>query len=412
MQNINRGFLSAQADAVDVHLGGKTSLFQTRGCMQSSNFLLGYSDITAEPAGGYGATSYFTLTQDCDYIGSIWALLDFGQVTSTGAGTDYPRYVDWLGFAALENIRVVFTSNRIQEFTGDDLMAILCISRRTDDDQSELVKGGLQALPSTRAANAAATSCKVFVPLDLLFFSGRPRNMLPYNIECLRDKLRIEMTIRPKTSLIESDGSDITAAFNSIKLRIQKVHVSDEEQSQMLKTLVTPSPHLKLNVHGRMITVQERQENTNVTATSNDQTVNMTVSRPTKEIIAYWRKDDDLPNGSIKSNIQHYNYQPMEELMLVGGTRPILDRVSGEFVKYALNNRFHSGDPSKDIYTISHSFAPEAENDQAGYLNYGAISQPTFTFKTTGAAAGKLSLLYQTHNVIAISEGDLRVLQA
>lgn len=411
-QLIDRSFLNAQADGVDVHLAGKRSLFLGTKPLKTQNFVFGWNDIDSTIEGGYGSTTTFYLEQDCDYLGKVEAVYDYGAVASTGSGSNYPRYVDWLGFASMENVIVRWSSNRIQEFSGDDLMITHALTRRSDDDQSELVGGGLESLPATRAANAALSSYKVYVPLDCLVWGNKPGSFLPYNIEVFRDRIRIEIKTRPRTSIIETDGSDITGSINSIKLRIQKVHVTDTEQDQIISAIKAPSPELSIGAHARLTTVQEHQNDEVVSATSNDQTYTLNASRPTKELIAYWRLDSDLPNGSEKSTIRHFNFQEISELELTGISRKILDRVSGEWLKYRVMNQFHTGDPSSNIYAIPHSLAPEAANDQMGYLNYSTISQPKLTIKTAGSAAGKLNILSQTLNALILAEGDLRPLNS
>jgi len=412
MQNIPRALLSANADNIDVHYQGDRSLFLNREPLLTNNFLFSWNDVSADPVGGYGRTSTFNLMQDCDYLGRIQLLLDFAAVTSTGAGSNYPRYVDWLGYAALDEIRVLWANNNIQTFTGDDLMILHSITRRSDDDESEMVDGGLQALPAQRATNAAASSHKVYVPLDCLVWGSQPGNFLPYNIEVFRDKIRIDVKLRSKYDLIETDGSTIEASFNDIQLRVQKVHVTDVEQASILDTLAVGTPALRLASHGRLVTVQEHQNQETVSAVTTNQTIRLQTSRPTKEIIVYWRKTSDLPTGSISAAIQHFNFQPIDEISITGSGRKILDTVEGKWLRKSVMNQFHTGDPSSHIYAIPHSLAPEAVNDQMGYINYGPIHRPEVTFKTDGAAAGQMSILYQTLNTFILAEGDARMLQS
>lgn len=409
---IDRAFLNANTDGVDANLQGKRSLFLGRPITMSSNFLFGFQDIEASPPGGYGANSTFEVTQDADYLGPMELVYDFGAVSSTGSGLLYPRYVDWLGCAAVENVRVRWGANRSQEFNGDQIMVLHALKKRTDDKFSKLAAGGLQSLPATRQANAAKSSFKVYVPLTCLLWGNQPGNFLPYNQEVLRDHFTFTVKTRPKTSLIETDGSDITASINSVVLRLHKVHVTDREHAEILRYLQRPTPELNLMAAARMCTVQEEQEEEVVAATTNDQKYTLTANRPTKEIIAYWRKDSDLPTGSISSDIKHYNFQPIDEIQLKGISRNIFDRVDGEWVKHSLANKFHSGDPGKNIYAIPFSMAPEADNDQFGYLNFATVSQPKLTIKTDGAAAGKLSVIYQTLNSYIMTEGDFRILNA
>ena len=414
--NADRIFLSAQSDAVDGHLQGERSPFLGRKPFQAQNFIFGWGDISAEPAGGYGSTAVFNIVQDCDYIGKIEVVVDHGALSSTGAGSLYPRYVDWLGFAEIDEIVIRWNANRLQSIKGEDLFVLHALRYRTDDSQEELLGGGLQALPATRKANAARSSYKTYTPIDLAtFFGGAPHDFLPYNIEVFRDKLRLEMKMKPLKSVAESDGSDLTGSVNSIKLRIQKVHVTDVEQAQILGYLKSTTPELNIAAAARICTVQEHQDDLTVANSTNQQTFNLSATRPTKETIFYVRKDSDLPDGStIKSSIQHFNFQEIAEIELTGISRTIVGPVEGDWIKYRHNNQFHSGDPSHNIYAISHSLAPEADNDQWGYINYGTVSQPQIKIKMPSgwATTGKMNTIYQTLNAYVLAEGDLRILNA
>lgn len=412
-ENIDRIFLSAQSDAVDGHFQGKRTPFLGRESFQCRNFVMGWGDVNAEQAGGYNATAVFNLTQDCDYLGPFQIVVDHGALASTGAGSNYPRYVDDIGFAQFNEIVLRWNANRIQTIRGIVLKVLHALRYRSDDAQDELVGGGLQALPASRAANAANSAYLTYTDISLAqFFGGSPSDFLPYNIEVFRDALRVEISMFPLTHLAETDGSTLTGSINSIKLKLHKVHATDIEQAQIIQYLKSPTPKLNLKAAARLCTVQEYQTDNVVANQTTDQIYSLNATRPTKELIFYVRKDSDLPDGTIKSAIQHFNFQQIEEVELGGISRKILGRVKGDWIKYWHNNKYHSGDPSHNIYTITHSLAPEADNDQWGYLNYGVITQPKLTVKmpSTWATTGKMDVIYQTLNAYIMAEGDLRPL--
>lgn len=415
MAGISREFLSSNNDGFDVHLQGNKSSFLGRPHHLSSNFVFGHSDISANNTPAMGATAVFDLPQDCDFIGKIDAVYTLGALTSSGAGANFPRWVDWLGFALIENVLVKWASNRIQEFNGDDLMVLHCLNRRSDDSLEDLVYGGLQAIPSERAANAAA-SLEVVVPLDCLIFSARPAQYLPYNIEVLREKLRIEIRNRPLVSVAESDASSISIASFAQVLRVYRFHVTEDEQNAILAEAGGVNPELEVAALSRVCTVQERQDDNVVANQTTSQSVKLTsINRPTKELIFYVRQDSDLPSGSATaSSINRFNFQEISNLELKGYGRTILPSTSGRYVKYRMGNMFHAADPSKNLYPISHSQAPQSPGDQYGYLNYNTISNPEFVYSmpSSWATTGKLNVLAQTHNVYMVTQGDLRVINA
>lgn len=415
MAGISREFLSANNDGFDVHLQGNKSSFLGRPHHLSSNFIMGHSDVSANNTPALGGNGVFTIPQDCDFLGKIDAVYKLGALTSTGSGANFPRWVDWLGFALIENVLVKWASNRIQEFNGDDLMVLHCLNRRSDDSLEDLVYGGLQSIPSERA-DLATAELEVVVPLDCLIFSARPAQYLPYNIEVVRDTLRIEIRNRPLVSVAESDASSISIASFDQFLRVYRVHVTEDEQNAILAEAGGVNPELEVAALSRVCTVQEHQDDNIIANQTTSQSIKMpSINRPTKELIIYGRQDSDLPSGSAtSSSINRFNFQEIDNLELKGYGRTILPSTSGRYVKYRMGNMYHAADPSKNLYCISHSLAPQSPGDQYGYLNYNTISNPELIYKmpSTWSTTGKMNILAQTHNVYMVTQGDVRVINA
>lgn len=416
MSGISREFLSTNNDGIDVHLAGEQSSFIGRPHHLSANFVFGHHDIAPDNAVAPGGTANFGINQDCDYVGKMDAIIDVGAVTSTAATTGYPRWIDWWGFAIIQNVLVKWSANRIQEFSGDDLMVLHCLTRRTDDSVEDLVYGGLQGLPSERHANTLVAS-QAIVPLDCLIYGQRPSQHLPVNIQTLRNKLKVDIKIRPLSQVIETDGTSLTADF-AISLRIMHFHVTEPEQQAILKEAASENKEFNILAMSRCVTVQEHQLDNIISASAGASTQSVkldSITRPTKEIIAYAIQDsDNYPGSGYATNINPYNFQEIASMSLEGYGRSMLPTVTGRYVKYRLGNMFHSADPSKNIYPISHSLAPQSPGDLYGYINYNLVNNPTFKYQMPAAWAttGKLNFIAQTVNLSLLTQGEFKVLNA
>lgn len=427
MQPAGPIFLNSQYDGIDEHLRGDESAFLGRASFQSANFVKHWSDIHPSPPGGYGAESLFTLQNDTDYLGPIELIYSFNAVTAdnapaVGDAAIFPRYVRWLGFAAIERAVLRFHSERLQEFTGDDLMVIYAIRTRLEDRRDALIgepgdRGAdTAAKQGLRHVNSESSDYKVYVPLHLLMWGKHTGTFLPYARDVANGKLTITIQTRPLSALVEhdADGTDAntcTGTINYLRLRMQKVDVTDAEQRAIMTAVRTPSKQLGLSVHGRLVTTQENQDNVSVADSSGWQEVDLVCNRPTKELICYWRHDGDLPDGTFKGSQDRFNFQPITDIGLRGSNRPILDDCDAEWLRMSVQNKLHKGNTSEfNIYTIPHSFAPDADSDAIGYLNYGNIDERKLRFKT-GGTAGKMNILCQVKNTLKIDASGYSVIQ-
>lgn len=417
MSGISREFLSTNNDGIDVHLGGSQSSFLGRPHHLSANFVFGHHDVSPNNALAPGGKGIYDIQQAFDYVGKCDLVINIGPVTSTAATTGYPRYIDWWAFAFITNVLVKWSANRIQEFSGKDLMVLHCLTRRTDDSIEDLVYGGLQSLAYERHLNTTVAQ-EAIIPLDCLIYGQRPSQYLPINIDTLRKVLTLEITLAPLSQIIETDGTDLVAASFETVLRVQHVHVTEPEQQAILDEAKRENKELNILALSRCVTVQEHQNDNIIPAAAATVTQSLkldSINRPTKELIFYAVQDSDLPPGNgFATNIQPFNFQEIQEMSLEGYGRTILPTVSGRYVKYRLNNMFHSADPSKNIYTISHSLAPQSPGDLYGYINYNLVNNPTFKYKMPSAWAttGKLNVLAQTVNISMLTQGEFKVVNA
>jgi hypothetical protein len=426
MQPAGPIFLSSQYDGVDHHLKGKRSAFLGRESVHVANFVQHWSDATPSPKGGYGQQSIWELRSDTDYLGPIELVYEFGDLTAANDASDtdiYPRYVRWLGFAAIDYIQPRYHSQLLQKITGDSLMMIYACRTSLENRRDSLIgePGDRGADNATKQAlrkdNGALSSYKVYVPLNTLIWANHTGTFLPYGKDIARGTITMELQTRPITSLVEHEaasGADtVTGVIKSIVLRMNKVDVTQSEQASIRKMVSTHNEKMDIKSHARLCTTQEHQDGIVVENVDTLQEVDIVCSRPTKEILLGWRLDADEPDGTFKASLDRFNFQKLDTIGFRGVNRPILDDVDAEWMRNGPHNALHAGNTSEfNIYGISHSLAPDADSDVVGYLNYNNISDKKFRFKTpTSAGAGKLSLIYQTQNTLMIDHSGLRMLQ-
>ena len=408
-----REFLSANADSVDVHIQGQQSMHVGKRPTLQSLSHREEVDVTAQTPAAYGSTIVYEIPRNSDYIGQVQLLFQLGALASTGAGANYPRWSDGLGYLLIDQVRVSHGSNHLQTLTGLDIAKIHQMTRSSDDNYEDLTRSNLQSNVAQRAANAAAAH-EVIVPLPL-FWTAQPRTYLPNHSKVVRQDLRIEVTLKALTQLAETDGSDLTGTPSSVVLRVEQIHVGATEQAQVQQEQNGKNASLSVPGYARMVTTYERQDNIAVAAVTTEQTFALNQLRhPTKAIQFTVRDNADVPSG-LTATRDEFNYQQLASWSMDAQGRTLVIPRTHLYSLFYYNNRFYSADPSKNIYAASWSFNPQATADQFGYLNFNSISQPTLkiTMPASWAVAGRLDQMSVVFNIYVLTAaGELRMLFA
>jgi hypothetical protein len=343
----------------------------------------------------------------------VQLLFSLSALASAGAGVNFPRWSDGLGYLLIDQIRVTHGSNHLQTITGADIAKVHQMTRSSDDNYEDLTRSNLQANVAQRAANAAAT-LEVIVPLPL-FWTSQPRLYLPNHSKIVRQDLRVEVTLKALTELAETDGTTLTGTISSMLLRVEHVHVGASEQARCQQEQNGKNPSLSVPGYARMCTTYERQSNIALAAVTTEQSFALnTLRHPTKAIQFTVRANTDVPSG-LTAVRDEFNYQQISTWNMTAQGRTLIIPRTHLYSKFYYNNRFYAADPSKNIYAGSWSFNPQATADQYGYLNFNSISQPTLnvTMPATWAVAGRLDVMTVVYNIYVLTAaGELRMLFA
>lgn len=363
-----REFLGANTDVVDSHLVGTNSYFVNKRPIKNTNYVFAYHDVNPTNSIAYNSQIEFQIPRSASVLGEVILSMTLGALSSTGAtgGSSYPRWVDDLGYQLISSVEVLWSQNRIAYFTGDDIKVRHAMMRTTDDSLADLVKGGLQGAAATRYTNGQS-ALTLHVPLPMPW-SDAPKTFLPYSINMIRDMLRVRVTLKALTEVTETDGSDISSTLSVCKLICKYVHLSQEEEAMIKAEIQSDNDSFGTRGWSRLITDYVRQDNLSVANSTAVQTFTLnSLHYPIKELFFYIRQTSDIPTG-LQSARNTYNFQAVSSAGLRGQNQTLWTDRPHDFLKYYINNEYHSADPSANIYALPFSFTPQALNDQFGYL--------------------------------------------
>jgi len=405
-----KSFLGSNTDSVDAFLQGTTSVFTNKRPVKLANMFMRHEDTSALGSNAWGQDHTFEPPLACDFLGRCDLIIKTAAATSTAATGNYPRFIDWIGYLAYDEVSVKFASNQLQRFSGLDAYIVDLVSLRSEDSNAIVASGGLSA--ATRATNAATANFEIICPLNLLFWVQKAANYLPYNVEVLRRPLAIMVSLKTVYKVIETDGTDLAQAINSFVLRSENYHVTQSERKTLYRE-VTEGYDESTATTGwsRMVRLVEPHSDITLSGVTTAQEVRLTQLRlPTREILSVYRAEADLASGALDATIQPTNFQAITNHRLQGYNENIHPSFSDKYNTHIMN-RSHSGPLGSNVYTSCLSLLPES-CEQFGYLNFSTVALPTEEITLAGATHINKHITVPTLGVVNLLGGDLRMLFA
>lgn len=404
-----KSFLGANTDGVDMILRGQNSLFVGKAPHKVSNTFQRYEDNNPLNAVAWNNILQFEPPNASDLIGKCWLIVNTAACTSSGATGSNPRFVDAIGYLAYRTVEVMHGSNPLQRFSGLDCYIHDVTSLRTEDTYSEAAGVGLSA--ATRATNAGLSAYEFICPLSLLFWTGKPANYLPYNIEVMRTKLTILVTLQPIANVMETDGSTLVQSINSAVLRVQNIHLMADERAALRAEIAQPNLALNTKGFARLVTLHQSLPDYTLTATTAEQEVKLqNIRQPVKELIYAVRDPSTLSDGTINAANTDIAFQAVTAHRLAAFNENIHPRYSAKFNNIIMNEG-HSAPLGHNLFCSSFSYAPESQ-EQFGYMNVSSLSAPTLYVELANTAHTNLHIVAPSHAIYYIVGGEVRMLYA
>lgn len=402
-----KSFLGANTDSIDAFLAGESSLFVGRDAYKSTNIFARYEDNAPLNTTEWGASLQFEPPQSADLLGKCFLVMNTAAAVSSGAGTNYPRFIDWIGYLCYDTVTVMFASNQLQRFSGLDCYITDLVRLRSEDSYSGPAGGGLSA--ATRNTNAES-AYEFICPLSLLFWTSKPGNYLPYNIELLRRPITVYVKLKTLYEVMETDVA-VTQVISSARLRCETIHLTKKEADALYAETQTKNESLLTQGWSRLVTTCEPLSDITLSGVTTAQDVKLTALRlPVKEILYTFRAPGDLASGTIDGTVVPSNFQAITSHKLQAFNENIHPTYTDNFNTIIMNEK-HSGPMGSNVYISPFAILPES-SDQFGYLNFATVSNPTLEVTLANSGHTNLHLTVPTHSVINLVGGDLRMLYA
>ena len=144
-------------------------------------------------------------------------------------GATYARYCDYLAYAIIDKVEIMFTSNNLQTFTMDtewSATQFYCDEKRANEDK--LVGGNLSAAArNTYAANPYPLQVRIPTPWKDI----KSHNLI---ISALASKPTINIYFKNPASFIESDGAKpAEIVFTNCSIRYEQIHTTGHTRLEL-----------------------------------------------------------------------------------------------------------------------------------------------------------------------------------
>lgn len=306
-----------------------------------------------------------------------------------------PIWVDYVGYYALEQIKLVHGTNQVQIFTGEEMFKMN--SKWLNQETTEhyrIMTGGHQNGPGWDVTDIqfASYARPICVPLDLLFWVGKITegfpvigSAKPLQIKIkLRDPQYLYLFQKVDTSIISDfNGSNplsnnalvpVPIPIRDVRLRVHKIHVPKSERGVILNSLD--------DAYGYnwkcFDTEQQRDIRLTFNQHKNQATVQLLAFKgacTTMMVTKIHANDKQTPFATFWTN-----WLRLGSIRIDSGkdsVMPLLDH-------FYLRNRTHvlynnAKLNNYNIYAYNYSLIPSDKFNAWGHLEFGNLHNPTMT---------------------------------
>jgi len=190
-----------------------------------------------------GSTVRFEVNKDGDYLDKVWLVVSMAALTKN-ASASFARYCDWLGYALIRQLRLIYGPTVLQRIGKEELFgwAQRWLSDEEYVQNARMVAGGLDG--ASRIAVATQPQY-LKVPIHTLFLNQSETQSVC--LQGLGNKLAFEIDFEPSLNLVQQDFAGAIAAptneqafFASsqygfdCRLGIEYVHVTTSERDAVV----------------------------------------------------------------------------------------------------------------------------------------------------------------------------------
>lgn len=409
---MSKAFVGQNTGGAAVEIIGKDEIFTGRS-IKAPNHLRTYKEFaTTSGTVSFGSELTWQPARALDKLGPGCIKLAHAAASGTSTGTDYPRFCDYVGFHALKDFKLGYSTSTLQQFNGHDLYRCHAHRARSEDSFAALVDGGLAADTAQRAANAADADHVIYIPLILLFWADQPKNWLPYINNVLSAPLEFKATLASINEVLETDGTATVCALSSARLRLEGAFVTNAENVRTINETLGKNGEFGVMGWARLVKTQERITGQSVASGVAAQQLSLApFQKPYSDITVTYRDTTNIPSSSSESAVIDYtDYQKLARFKLRAANEDLVPDVDDKYARHFRQNMSNRGAVDEYIYRHSFSFAPDA-SDQLGFMSFDSIGTPEIDYTmAVSQSSCQADVLGNTHNIVTLHNNHLSML--
>lgn len=359
-----------------------------------------FSPSTSSTSPG-GKTTFQIQQTLADYLGDVYLSLRIS--ITAGSGGTYQRFMDFLGYAAIQRIEIKQGSNLVRVIDGLDLQVYyhrMLMDRDEAAATSELVFGDKTA---AERLTAATTTGFVDVFVRIPWHYTDTHKYFPISV--LGSELTFEITYSAADRFYQTDHSTLpVVSFSNQKLIMDLIHVPSDEQAYLQQNADMNEGLLYL-----FHEIADKHSSVTIPSGSTSFTLQLNqMKSPVVELVFVVRKSSNVNNANPINDL--FVFEQIQDFKITGSSLDVVVTKTDSWCRWKEFPQFHSGVPGDYIYFHSFSICPEDERDHNGSLNFFNLTAASITINFASAIgeAYILDIIPVTRNIDQVRSGDYK----
>lgn len=393
--------LRANVGAIDPLLFSAISLFSPQS--HSAYSSIARDERTIDPTTGtiaFGNTVTFLVDKMADCVEDIILKLQVGVLTV--ATSTYRRWVDGLGYFAIDRLAVSYISNQIE-----DVDPYYMYYRHQQYLQDEAFRAWNQAtwtnlsLAEQNAKSAAGGV--LYVPLSFYWQFMRSHSPL---ISGLSNQIKITLTFKPITQLVNHDGGTnvpVSTPALTGALIADLINLTGPERDMRINLQAAPE-----GVNYLINYIQKQEETIGAGVTTVQHRL-ANFNTATAEIFTSALQATPNATDGTANYTTQFPFGAPQTFSITAGNLNIIRQRDALLQQLIWNPKFHTAGIAREL-AVNHAEMPEVFNAADNSFNYGSFSNAVWRmdFPAATSAAQKITYFAITHNFVQHQGGDLQ----
>lgn len=350
---------------------------------------------------GYGSGENIFKIDSSAWLRGPLQLKVVRSALSGQGGATFARFVDWEGYAMIEYVELRYGPNHCYRIEGDELLIRTRLMTPWSRLESikELVFG--DKTPTERDTLAASTQT---LYVDIPFpYCLSPKMWLP--AATTSHPLEVRLKFRPLSAITQTDGtSHPTGSVISAQLISLDIYLTTLER-RFGEARVKSAKGILY----RILDFEHQQDI--IQSGSTSYVIPLTHLRGAAvEIIVVIRQRSLVEASLPTTNQSRTTYTQIAQMEIKSGSNQVMDLLDDRYIRFVLNNRYHSGLAGDFIYAYSFSLEPENLFVALGHKTLASMTTPQLYiyFSSALAAESIVDTYIIRNNLWSLAGGELK----